>query len=66
MGKIGDELDSHKKDEMARSAEIQKKEARLAELRDRLTALDESISDLQNVLLAASEELEKLEGQKRY
>lgn len=63
--KLSSELDSHKKDEMARSAEIQKKEARLAELRDRLTALDESISDLQNVLLAASEELEKLEGQKK-
>jgi chromosome segregation protein len=63
--KLSRELEQHQNDEMQQSAELQKKEARLAELRDQITALDESINDLQNVLLAASEELEKLEGQKK-
>ena len=41
-----------------------KEEAIIEEMRDRLHALDESINDLQNVLLSATEELEKLEGRK--
>jgi len=50
--------------EMELSSTVQKKEALIEEMRDQLTALDESINDLQQVLLLASEELEKLEGRK--
>ena len=42
---------------------MQGKEAKIEDKRS-MSALDESISDLQNVLLHASEELEKLEGRK--
>ncbi|HZG70288.1 MAG TPA: chromosome segregation protein SMC, partial [Chondromyces sp.] len=54
----------HQEQELALAAEVQTKEANLTQKRDHLAALDESISDLQNVLLSASEELEKLEGRK--
>ncbi|KAB2337473.1 chromosome segregation protein SMC [Cytobacillus depressus] len=57
-------LDMHKENELKHSANLQRKEAKIEELRDHALALDESISDLQNVLLHASEELEKLEGRK--
>lgn len=57
-------LDQHKDDEMKLSSIIQGKEANVEELRDHIAALDESVNDLQNVLLHASEELEKLEGRK--
>lgn len=40
------------------------KEADIEQVRDRAQALDESINDLQQVLLLASEDLEKLEGRK--
>ncbi|WP_299087083.1 chromosome segregation protein SMC [uncultured Metabacillus sp.] len=50
--------------ELKLSATIQKKEAEVEKMRDYLVALDESINDLQQVLLLASEELEKLEGRK--
>lgn len=50
--------------EIELSSTIQKKEALLEEMRDQISALDESINDLQQVLLLASEELEKLEGKK--
>lgn len=40
------------------------REIKIDETRNRLSALDESIDDLQQVLLLASEELEKLEGRK--
>jgi chromosome segregation protein len=58
------QLGEHQQEELKLSAQLQKKEAKIEETRDHLTALDESISDLQNVLLHASEELEKLEGRK--
>lgn len=58
------ELGIHQDKEMALSANIQKEEATLEKMRDTLAALDESINDLQNVLLSATEELEKLEGRK--
>jgi chromosome segregation protein len=58
------QLEEHKNDEMVLSTKLQTKEAKIEQSRDRLTALDESISELQNVLLHASEELEKLEGRK--
>lgn len=58
------QLELHQDQEMAMSAKLQKEEANLTEMRDQLSALDESISDLQNVLVSATEELEKLEGRK--
>jgi chromosome segregation protein len=61
---LSKQLDQHKTDEVKLSAELQKREAKIEEARDHLSALDESINDLQNVLLHASEELEKLEGRK--
>lgn len=57
-------LELHQKDELKLSSEIQKKEAKIEEWRDRIAALDASINDLQTVLLHATEELEKLEGRK--
>jgi chromosome segregation protein len=62
--KLSELIEEHKKEEWKLSTELQKKESKIEETRDHMTALDESISDLQNVLLHASEELEKLEGRK--
>ncbi|MBY0120730.1 chromosome segregation protein SMC [Bacillus sp. S/N-304-OC-R1] len=61
---LSKDLEQHKANEMKHSANLQSKEAKIEELRDHASALDESINDLQNVLLHASEELEKLEGRK--
>lgn len=61
---LSKQLEEHKENELRQSAVLQKKEAEIEKMRDELTALDESVSDLQNVLLHASEELEKLEGRK--
>ncbi|QQZ07976.1 chromosome segregation protein SMC [Heyndrickxia vini] len=58
------ELGNHQDKELGLSSKIQKEEAILEKMRDTLAALDESINDLQNVLLSATEELEKLEGRK--
>jgi chromosome segregation protein len=58
------QLEQHKEDEIKQSAVLQKKEAEIERMRDQVAALDESVSDLQNVLLHASEELEKLEGRR--
>ena len=57
-------LEQHLQEELTLSSDIQKREAKIEEWRDRIAALDESINDLQNVLLVATEELEKLEGRK--
>ncbi|MEH6940484.1 chromosome segregation protein SMC [Bacillus sp. JJ722] len=54
----------HKDTEVQMNADLQKKEAEIVKLRDQITALDESVSDLQEVLLLATQELEKLEGRK--
>ncbi|KOP82107.1 chromosome segregation protein SMC [Cytobacillus solani] len=62
--KLSRELELHKQNEIKHSATLQSKEAKIEELRDHALAIDESINDLQNVLLHASEELEKLEGRK--
>lgn len=62
--KLKSELETHADQEMKGAAEIQVNEAELEENRDKLAALDESISDLQAVLLSVSEELEKLEGRR--
>ncbi|PLS16648.1 chromosome segregation protein SMC [Bacillus sp. M6-12] len=61
---LSKELEKHSDQEVKQAAELQRKEAELEEARDRVSALDESINDLQEVLLQASEELEKLEGRK--
>ncbi|MCL6572020.1 MAG: chromosome segregation protein SMC [Bacillus sp. (in: Bacteria)] len=58
------QLEEHQQQEVKLSSDLQVKEAKMVETRDRIWALDESITDLQNVLLHASEELEKLEGRK--
>ncbi|AGK53050.1 chromosome segregation protein SMC [Bacillus sp. 1NLA3E] len=62
--KLSATLELHQRDELRLSSELQKKEAKIEERRDRIFALDESIDDLQTVLLHATEELEKLEGRK--
>ncbi|MBY0144509.1 chromosome segregation protein SMC [Neobacillus niacini] len=61
---LSKQLEEHQQEEIRLSAKLQVKEARIEETRDHIAALDESITDLQNVLLHASEELEKLEGRK--
>lgn len=58
------QLENNKNMEMQVSANLQSKEAKVLEMRDQIAALDESINDLQTVLLHVSEELEKLEGRK--
>ncbi|TMU87816.1 chromosome segregation protein SMC [Bacillus sp. BHET2] len=63
--KLSEEFEHHGKEELALSMHIQKKEAFLTQTRDKIAALDESISNLQEVLLSTSEELEKLEGRKQ-
>jgi chromosome segregation protein len=58
------QLEEHQQEEIRLSSKLQIKEAKIEETRNQIAALDESISDLQNILLHASEELEKLEGRK--
>ncbi|RLQ95772.1 chromosome segregation protein SMC [Falsibacillus albus] len=62
--KLKEDFEQHQQQESEYSAEINQREANLAGTRDRLGALDESINGLQQALLTASEELEKLEGRK--
>ncbi|WP_201713765.1 chromosome segregation protein SMC [Rossellomorea arthrocnemi] len=62
---LSEEFEQHGKEEEALSRRIQEKEAILTQTREKIAALDESISNLQEVLLATSEELEKLEGRKQ-
>lgn len=61
---LAKQLEIHQQEELKLSSELQMKEAKIVETRDQISALDESITELQNVLLHASEELEKLEGRK--
>lgn len=53
-----------KEEELAESSAISAKEAKIEDTRDKIQALDESVNELQQVLLVTSEELEKLEGRK--
>ncbi|WP_045515271.1 chromosome segregation protein SMC [Neobacillus niacini] len=62
--RVSELLAEHQQEEIKLAAQLQLKEAKIEETRDHIAALDESVSDLQNVLLHASEELEKLEGRK--
>jgi chromosome segregation protein len=59
------DFEKHGREEVALSSRVQKKEAILAQTRDKIAALDESITNLQEILLSTSEELEKLEGRKQ-
>lgn len=61
---LSTQLENNKNMEMQVSATLQSKEAKVVEMREHIAALDDSINDLQTVLLHASEELEKLEGKK--
>lgn len=61
---LSHQLEVHQQEEINLASTLQIKEAKIEETRDHIAALDESINDLQNVLLYASEELEKLEGRK--
>jgi chromosome segregation protein len=58
------QIEQHKQQELELSADLQTKEAEIEKVRNHIEALDESINDLQQVLLKVSEELEKLEGRK--
>jgi chromosome segregation protein len=58
------QLEEHQQEEIRLSSKLQIKEAKIEETRNQIATLDESISDLQNILLHSSEELEKLEGRK--
>ncbi|WP_273125505.1 chromosome segregation protein SMC [Bacillus weihaiensis] len=57
-------VEEGKNRELKLTTAIQKREADVERMRDHVNALDESVNDLQQVLLLASEELEKLEGRK--
>ncbi|MED0656705.1 chromosome segregation protein SMC [Anoxybacillus ayderensis] len=62
---LKEQLALHEQNEIELATTLQKEEAHIAELRHELTALDESIDGLQQVLLLVSEELEKMEGKKQ-
>lgn len=61
---LSKDVELHKEKEIEHSASLHGKEAEIEELRDHAAAIDESINELQTVLLSVSEELEKLEGRK--
>lgn len=61
---LSEQYEVHQNKEVQLSSELQQKEADIEKLRDHMAALDESVSDLQEVLLLTTEELEKLEGRK--
>ena len=61
---ISKQLDIYKEEELKLSSLLHGKEAKMEEIKNQVSALDESIDDLQQVLLLVSEELEKLEGRK--
>jgi chromosome segregation protein len=59
-----EQLEEHKDKEIGMASTIQREEAQSEQLRNDVRDFDESISQLQEVLLLTSEELEKLEGRK--
>ncbi|QOS88494.1 MULTISPECIES: chromosome segregation protein SMC [Bacillales] len=62
--KLSQELEKHNEMEQQMAGQLHDREGHLKKLRDSLAALETSINGLQEVLLNASEELEKLEGRK--
>lgn len=61
---LQEKVQAAKEEELAESSAISAKEAKIEDARDKIQALDESVNELQQVLLVTSEELEKLEGRK--
>jgi chromosome segregation protein len=62
--KLSQELEKHNEMEQQMAGQLQDREAHLKKLRDSLATIETSINGLQEILLNASEELEKLEGRK--
>ncbi|MGZ9816546.1 chromosome segregation protein SMC [Peribacillus simplex] len=62
--KLSHELEKHNEMEQQMAGQLHDREAHLKKLRDSLATLETSINGLQEILLNASEELEKLEGRK--
>ncbi|MFF2499236.1 chromosome segregation protein SMC [Peribacillus sp. NPDC058075] len=62
--KLSQELEKHNELEQQMAGQLHDREAHLKKLRDSLATLETSINGLQEILLNASEELEKLEGRK--
>ncbi|WP_078547186.1 chromosome segregation protein SMC [Litchfieldia alkalitelluris] len=58
------QIEEHNSQEISMATSINKKEARVEQVRDQMDRLDVMIQELQQVLLRTSEELEKLEGRK--
>lgn len=63
--RVTNDLNNWKKQELELATTLAKSEAHLVEKRDHVAALDDSIDELQALLLQTSEELEKLDGQKQ-
>ncbi|MFY4773857.1 chromosome segregation protein SMC [Metabacillus sp. RGM 3146] len=61
---LSESVEKGKEKELELAEGLHERETKIDETRNRLSALDESVDDLQQVLLLASEELEKLEGRK--
>ncbi|TVX80606.1 chromosome segregation protein SMC [Peribacillus simplex] len=62
--KLSRELEKHNEMEQQMAGQLHDREAHLKNLRGSLATLETSINGLQEILLNASEELEKLEGRK--
>ncbi len=62
--RLSKELEEHTAKEQSMASELVQKETMLQELRQKMANLDRSIHTLQEVLLTASQDLEKLEGRK--
>jgi len=62
--KTSQEVKQSTEKELTLSSELSQKEATLEKYKDQVAALDESVDSLQQALLVASSELEKLEGRK--
>ena len=61
---LSQELEKHNEMEQQMAGQLHDREEHLKKLRDSLATLETSINGLQEILLNASEELEKLEGRK--
>ncbi|MGW8425612.1 chromosome segregation protein SMC [Peribacillus simplex] len=62
--KLSQELEKHNEMEQQMAGQLHDREVHLKKQRDSLATLETSINGLQEILLNASEELEKLEGRK--
>ncbi|WP_017753696.1 chromosome segregation protein SMC [Calidifontibacillus oryziterrae] len=59
------QFEEHKDVEIQLSTTVQTREAEIESIRDQMQTIDDSINELQEVLLNSSKELEKLEGQRQ-